>query len=194
MSGEERRAEIVDAAARAIVARGVGGFRVRDVADEAGVSQPLVSTHFRSREELVLAAFVRADELAMGALEARAAHAATARERLRIHLVGCIDDGGDPVVAQSFQLWHELWTHGLVAETLRQAVVDRERAWIDRIEALILEARAEGGARTDVDAARAALFFNTLIDGLGPSLRYELVDLETAFALLDDAMRDRLGP
>ncbi len=192
MSAEERRTEIVDAAARAIVARGVGGFRVRDVADEAGVSQPLVSTHFRSREELVLAAFVRADELAMAAIDERAAAASSARERLRIHLIACLDDAGDPVVAQSWRLWQELWTHAFIAETLRQAVTDRERAWIARLEELVVEARDEGDVREDVDAARAALYFNTVVDGLTPALRYELVDLETAISLLDEAIGDRL--
>jgi AcrR family transcriptional regulator len=192
MSAEARRAEIVEAAARVIVARGVGGFRVRDVADEAGVSQPLVSTHFRSREELVLAAFVQADERAMAVIEERSAGAPDARAALRVELMLCLDDSGDPVVAQSWRLWQELSTHGMVVEELRGAVWERQRAWIARIEHLVERGMEDGSVRPGVDARATALFLNTLIDGLGPALRWGFVDIATATGMLDDAMDDRL--
>ena len=195
MSAEERRSEIIDAAARAIVAKGVGGFRVRDVADEAGVSQPLVSTHFRSRDELVLAAFVQSDERASAAVRelADADPAATGRERLLIQVRTSIDAGGDPVIEQSWHLWQEVWTHGLVEESLRGAVLERLRVWLKRIEELIEQGQADGSLRPGVDPAGAALYLNTMVDGVGPSLRYELIDLTEAFGLLEQAVEDRLG-
>jgi AcrR family transcriptional regulator len=193
MTAEERRSEIVDAAGRAIVAKGVGGFRVRDVAEEAGVSQPLVSTHFRSRDDLVLAAFVQSDERATAAVRERADAAPTGRGRLQIQLHACIDAGGDPVIEQSWHLWQELWTHGLVAEALREAVLERQLVWLRRIEELIAQGQQDGSLRAGVDPASASLFLNTMVDGLGPALRYELIDLEQAFALLDEALDDRLG-
>lgn len=194
MSAEERRTEIVDAAARAIVAKGVGGFRVRDVADEAGVSQPLVSTHFRSRDDLVLAAFVQSDERATAAIRALADTAPTGRERLSIQLHACIDAGGDPVIEQSWHLWQEVWSHGLVAERLKAAVLERQLVWMHRIEALIAEGIADGSLRAGVDLAHEALYMNTMVDGVGPALRYGLLDLPQAFGLLDEAVDERLGP
>jgi AcrR family transcriptional regulator len=193
MSAEERHVEIVDAAARAIVAKGVGGFRVRDVAEEAGVSQPLVSTHFRSRDELVLAAFVQADERAAAAVRERAAGAGTGAERLRIQLHACVDADGDPVIEQSWHLWQEVWTHGLVEESLRGAVLDRQRLWLRRVQELIAEGQEDGSLRPGVDPGEASLYLNTMVDGLGPALRYELIDLEAAFGLLDEALRVRVG-
>jgi AcrR family transcriptional regulator len=192
MSAEARRLEIIDAAARAIVTHGVAGFRVRDVADEAGVSQPLVSTHFRSRDELVLAAFTRSDERAMAALEQRSEAAANAREALRMELLACLDDAGDPVVAQSFRLWQELWTHGFGVPELREAVQDRQRAWVSRIGELVRAATADGSASSGVDVDATAVMLNALIDGLAPALRWGYVDLETARSVLDEALRDRL--
>lgn len=194
MSAEERRSEIVDAAARAIVAKGVGGFRVRDVADEAGVSQPLVSTHFRSRDDLVLAAFVQSDERATFAVRELADAAPTGRERLSIQLHACVDAGGDPIIEQSWHLWQELWTHGLVTEGLRAAVLERQLVWLRRIEELIGQGQEDGSLRPDVDPVNAGLYLNMMVDGLGPALRYELIDLDQAFALLDQAVDDRLGP
>jgi AcrR family transcriptional regulator len=193
MSAEERRAEIVEAAARAIVAKGVGGFRVRDVADEAGVSQPLVSTHFRSREELIQAAFVESDERSMAAVRERVDRAPTGGERLRLQLHATVDDGGDPVVARSWHLWQEMWTHGLVEASIRDAVLDRQHVWLRRIEQLIGEGQQDGSLRAGVDRVSAALYLNTMVDGLGPAMRYDLVDCAGALSLLNQALDDRLG-
>lgn len=194
MSAPERRADLVDAAARVIVARGLDGFRVRDVAEEAGVSQPLVSTHFRSREEIVLAAFLQSDERAMAVIDERLADGATARERLRILLMALLDDAGDPVIARAWRLWQEMRGHPMPDEPMRAAVEERERAWIGRIERLVAAGRDDGSVRPDVDAHRAALFLNALVDGLCPGMRWGTIDLETATNLMDEALTDRLGP
>jgi AcrR family transcriptional regulator len=193
MSAEARRAELVEAAGRAIVAHGVGGFRVRDVADEAGVSQPLVSNHFRSREELVREAFVQADERATAVISERSASAADALKALRVELLLCLDDEGDPVVAQAWRLWQELWTHGMVTPELRDVIAERQAAWIGRIEQLIARGQEDGSVRAGVDREAAALLLTTLVDGLGPSLRWGFVDMGTATAMLDDALRERLS-
>jgi AcrR family transcriptional regulator len=194
MSAEARRAEIVEAAGRAIVAHGVGGFRVRDVADEAGVSQPLVSNHFRSRDELIREAFVQADERATAVIAQRGEAERDARAALRVELLLTLDDGGDPVVAGAWRLWQELWTHGMVVEGLRDTIAERQTAWIERIEATIRRGCADGSIRADVDQRAAALLLATLIDGLGPSLRWGFVDLPTATAMLDDVIEERLTP
>jgi AcrR family transcriptional regulator len=193
MTAEERRTEIVDAAARAIVAKGVGGFRVRDVADEAGVSQPLVSTHFRSRDELILAAFVQSDERAAATVRERVDAAPTGRERLLLQMRASIDAGDDPVAEQSWHLWQEVWSHGLVEESLRGAVLDRLRVWLQRIEDLIGQGQEDGTLRPGVDPADAALYLNMMVDGVGPSLRYAVIDLPKAFQLLEQAVDDLLG-
>lgn len=194
MTAEERRAEIVEAAARAIVAHGVAGFRLRDVADEAGVSQPLVSSHFRSRDELVHAAFVQADERAMAIIERRSAAAPDARPALRTELLGALDDEGDPVVAQSFKLWHELWTHGSVVAELREAVQERQRVWLARIAELLRAGVEDGSVRATVDVDRTAMLLNTLLDGLAPALRWQMLELDEAAALIDDVLAERVDP
>lgn len=194
MTAEERRAEIVEAAARAIVAHGVAGFRLRDVADEAGVSQPLVSSHFRSRDELVHAAFVQADERAMAIIERRSAAAPDARTALRTELLGALDDEGDPVVAQSFKLWHELWTHGSVVAELREAVQERQRVWLARIAELLRAGVEDGSVRATVDVDRTAMLLNTLLDGLAPALRWQMLELDEAAALIDDVLAERVDP
>ncbi|MEV6343083.1 TetR/AcrR family transcriptional regulator [Actinoplanes sp. NPDC051851] len=48
-----RRGEIVAAAQRAIVARGLAGLRIKDVAQEAGLSPGAVSYYYRDFEDLL---------------------------------------------------------------------------------------------------------------------------------------------
>ena len=193
MSAEARRAEILEAAGRAIVAHGVGGFRVRDVADEAGVSQPLVSNHFRSREEIVRGAFVQADERATAVITERSAEAPNALAALRMELLLCLDDNGDPIVSLSWRLWQELWTHGMVTPELREVVVERQAAWVARIEQLIARGEEDGSVRPGVDRRRTALLITSLVDGLGPSLRWGFLDMATATDMIDDTLGLRLA-
>jgi hypothetical protein len=109
-----------------------------------------------------------------------------------VELLLCLDDQGDPVVAQAWRLWQELWTHGMVTPELRDVIAERQAAWIARIEQLIARGEEDGSVRAGVDREAAALLLTTLVDGLGPSLRWGFVDLPTATAMLDDALRERL--
>lgn len=60
MSAEERREQVLAAAARAFSLGGYAGTTTDDVAKEAGVSQPYVVRMFGSKEQLFLAVFRRA--------------------------------------------------------------------------------------------------------------------------------------
>jgi hypothetical protein len=81
----------------------------------------------------------------------------------------------------------------MVAPELRDVVAERQSAWLARVEDLIARGMADGSVRPGVDRAAAALLLTTLVDGLGPSLRWGFVDMPTATAMLDDALRERLA-
>ena len=194
MTAAARRQQLIEAAAQAIVDHGVGALRVRDVAEAAGVSQPLVSAHFRSRDELVLAAFVHTDEQALAALEARSREAPDARAALRSELVACLDAGGDPLIARSFRVWQEVLRHGFTVPELRQAVNDRQNVWIERIRDLLAGAVADGSARADLNIPLTALSLSALVDGLSPAIRWGSLDVDTASVVIDDAIAHLLDP
>lgn len=52
-TAEDARAAILDAAEKRLVASGAAGIRLKEVADEVGVSHPTVLHHFGNRERLV---------------------------------------------------------------------------------------------------------------------------------------------
>jgi AcrR family transcriptional regulator len=59
MSGEERRAQILEAAKVVFVRSGLGGARTRELAKEAGVNEATLFAHFASKEDLFEEAIVK---------------------------------------------------------------------------------------------------------------------------------------
>ncbi|MGE4424907.1 MAG: TetR/AcrR family transcriptional regulator [Solirubrobacteraceae bacterium] len=182
----ERRAEILDAAARVIVAQGLHAFRIRDVADEAGVSQPLVSTHFRSREELILEAFDRADERSLQSVVDLDPVDADGRTRAVAFLHANVAAEDEP--DEGIELWHQVWTHATFSDPIRGAVRARQAAWVGRLEAHVRSGQEDGSIASSVDAPATAQFLIIVIDGLAPSQRAGLVDRDAAIRMVDDAV------
>jgi TetR/AcrR family transcriptional regulator len=56
LSGEERRARIIDAALRFFAGKGFSGTRTRGIAELAGISETLIFQHFKTKEDLYRAA------------------------------------------------------------------------------------------------------------------------------------------
>ena len=52
ISGEERRAQIIDAALKLFAEKGFSGTRTKEIAELAGISETLIFAHFKSKEEL----------------------------------------------------------------------------------------------------------------------------------------------
>jgi AcrR family transcriptional regulator len=63
---ERRRPQVLDAALRLVTARGARGVSMEAVAQELGVTRPVVYACFASREELLLALLVREEQRLLG--------------------------------------------------------------------------------------------------------------------------------
>jgi AcrR family transcriptional regulator len=57
LTKEERRSRILDAAARVFGERGYDGASIDEIAEEAGITKPVIYDHFRSKRELHIALF-----------------------------------------------------------------------------------------------------------------------------------------
>jgi AcrR family transcriptional regulator len=190
LSAKERRDEIIDAACAVIATVGIASFRIRDVADEAGVSQPLVSSHFRSREELIEAAFERTDERSLALLRERTAGAASGRERIARFLACCLDD--DPELTEGWNLWHQIWTFGAFSPALTDVIRTRQATWIGHVAERIRDGQADGSIEPDIDADAAATLLVIVLDGVAPQLAYGLLGRAAARALVVRAVADTL--
>lgn len=187
LTHEERRAGILDAAARVIVDRGVHAFRIQDVADAAGVSQPLVSAHFSSRDDLIAAAFLRADERALDDVAEELRALPPGRERVMrfVHSSTLEDDQQTP---DGRELWHQLWTQARFSPVVQDVVRERQEAWIALLTEVLGDARDTGDAPADLEPSRAAVLLMAVVDGLTAPLRCDILTDEQAVAVLDDAV------
>ena len=190
LTSVERRAQIADAACTVMVTRGVHAFRLRDVADEAGVSQPLVSAHFASRDELILAAFETSDERAYDLIVRYARPARNGRERLVACVLGCLRL--DPEIVEAWDLWHQLWALGRYSPASFERLRTRQATWIELAARTVREGQADGSIDDDVDPARSGVLLMTLIDGVTPAQRAGLVDVGTAREIVSDAIETTL--
>ena len=190
LTSVERRAQIADAAARVMVARGVHAFRLRDVAGEAGVSQPLVSAHFADGEALILAAFETSDERAYDLIVRYARSARNGRERLVACVLGCLRL--DPEIVEGWDLWHQLWTLGRYSPGIFEHVRARQQRWVDLAARTVQEGQADGSVCDEVDPARSGVLLMTLIDGVAPALRAGLFDVGTAREIVSEAIERTL--
>lgn len=186
LTAPERRLAILDAAIDVIPELGVHAFRVRDVADAAHVSQPLVSFHFGSREEIVLDAFNHADERAVAFLEKRAGAAPTGALAVLSFAHESFSDERE--VARCMRLWHAVWAYANFSSDLRDALRDRRRAWVDLIAEFVDAGYKDGTIKYCGDAQAAALFLVTIMDGLEPLRRYQLADYDAWNGLLARAL------
>ena len=86
---EARRAQLAEAAQRALLSRGLEGLRLRDVADEAGVTPAAVLYYYGDLDELMAETYRQAIDRFCRSREETAEQHPDARDRLR----SCIDSG-----------------------------------------------------------------------------------------------------
>ena len=56
ISGEDRRARIIDVALTLFAQKGFAGTSTREIAEAAGISEPLIFQHFKTKDGLIRAA------------------------------------------------------------------------------------------------------------------------------------------
>ena len=56
LSGEERKAQIIDSALTLFAQKGFASTRTKEIASAAGISETLIFQHFKTKEDLIAAA------------------------------------------------------------------------------------------------------------------------------------------
>jgi len=147
-TGGARVDEILRAACRVVVEDGAHDLRMATVARQAGVSKALVHYYFSTRQELLRAAFVFAEEERETTLAAELEALPSGAARVERALVRAIDPDPD----ESPALWNEVWSSLRSDPELRPLVRQRYRGWAERIVRLLTEGKADGSVPAVVDA------------------------------------------
>jgi AcrR family transcriptional regulator len=160
---EERRAEILDTAARLALDKGIERVTMKQVATELGVRSGLISHYFASIDALHCEAFERAVTAEREALF-EAPEGASALDRLREFL--------GRVAGARFAELGRLWINGRhlarYRGELRRVVDDQEAQMRARLTGLIAEGQ-RAGEFTAPDPERVGLVILVVIDGLHAS-------------------------
>ncbi|MFF5497701.1 TetR/AcrR family transcriptional regulator [Streptomyces aquilus] len=103
---QARRAQLGEAAERALLERGLEGLRLRDVAEEAGMTPAAVLYYYADLDELMRETFQQAIERFCGERESTAEAYDDARDRLRSCIASGVATGpSDRLPRLLFEYW-----------------------------------------------------------------------------------------
>jgi len=170
---EQRKQEIIDAALVLAASLGVKKVTTQAIADQVGIAQPTVFRHFKSRDEIFVAAILQIGEGLFRNLSGFLQGTAPADERLRqlVHaqLAFIARNKGLPRLLFSDRLHLE-------SPQLKQTVRKIMHGYTRQVGQLIREGQAAGLMRGERDAEECARLLTALIQGL--VMRWSIFDFD----------------
>lgn len=163
---DERRRQILEAAAGVIAERGFCETRISDVAARIGLSPALILYYFPSKDALLAQALAYRDQQFFDLVEGHMVGSADPVEQLGRLITACCPPPEDlDRDDNEWQLWLETWARSrhdglLAAERLRMD--DALRTTI----AGIVEAGVREGSMSCPDPVEFSTMFSSLLDGL----------------------------
>ncbi len=159
---EVRRAELLEAAERVVLERGLADTRVADVAAASGVSGGLIHYHFTSKDQLLTEMLRTAAERDIARARRVASGPGSATSRLDKVMREFVPGARD----ESWVLWIDAWGAALRDPVLRAISEELDNAWGQVLEAVIRDG-SDTGEFTCTDPAASAWRVAALLDGLG---------------------------
>jgi AcrR family transcriptional regulator len=184
---DQRRQQMLSAAAGLIAERGFSETRIADVARRVGASPSLVIYYFGTKDNLLTEALRYSEETFYVECAQMLASTSAIRERLeKLVRLTCVPDGDD-VVPGAWGLWFDLWAQAFRHPLVAKDRLDLDKRWRSTIAGVVADGVAAGEI-AEVDAEDFAIAWAVLLDGLSiqVALKDPVVDPERAF---DIAMR-----
>jgi AcrR family transcriptional regulator len=169
VDGEQRRGQIVAAAAHAIATLGFEGLRVRDVAGQVGINIATLHYYFPTKEALVTAVV----QQIIGNLD-RVPHAYPAPAEDADPLALLTDHIGHilrrfETEREQFVVLDELYTRAVRDPELRAILRANDTAWAGYLRPILQAGRDQGRFRADLDPDAATV----LVIGFLKSLPFQ---------------------
>lgn len=184
---DERRVQILRAAATVLGERGFADTRVNDVARAAGVSPALVIYYFGTRDRLLTEALRYAEDAFYHAFAARVAQTDSAAERLQRIVELTIEPRELDRIPGAWVLWLDV-----LAQAPRHPRLGRDRVELDaRWRATVVDVLRYGVERGEfapVEVETFGLILSSVLDGL--ALQRVLEDPEVTAGRAHAAVAD----
>jgi AcrR family transcriptional regulator len=181
---DQRRDQMLVAAAELIAQRGFSETRIADVAERVGASPALVIYYFGTKDSLLTGALRYSEDTFYSAADEMLGSATSLRERLEMLVrLTCIPQGEDELPG-SWGLWFDLWTQAFRHPEVARDRIELDQRWRDTI-ARVVKDGIEAGEIEPLDAEGFSVTFSALLDGLTiqVALRDPVVDPERAFTI-----------
>jgi AcrR family transcriptional regulator len=191
---DQRRDQMLHAAAEIIAERGFSETRITDVARRVGASPALVVYYFGTKDSLLTAALRYSENAFYEAAAEMIAATPKLQERLETLVrLTCVPQA-DNEVPGAWGLWFDLWAQAFRHPQVAQDRVELDARWRSTISGLVDEAVASGEIEA-VDSAEFAFTWSALLDGLSiqVALRDPDVDVDRAFRIAMDYATGALG-
>jgi AcrR family transcriptional regulator len=180
----DRRQQILDAAHDLIVAEGLEGFRIREVAQRAGMHHASLLHYFPNREALVRGVVERivarldrvpqqgsqGDDLP--AADVLRAHFRHVQAQIRTH-------------ADDFIVLNELFVRAVRDEEVRRVLAATDTSWHSFLVPLLTRGIAEGVFHAELDPMATAIVITSCFKGLGLQLALAPSAIDEAVAQLE---------
>ena len=163
LGADERREEIIRVTLDLAARQGVDDVTTQDMAQAMGVTQGAVFRHFPSKDSIWLAVMQWVRDRLMGVLGRAAGQGRDPLDALQRMFYAHIDFiASHPAIPRVLMSEH---LHGR-SPALRQLVTEIMLAYEAKITSLLINAKAQGLAREDLDAHAAATLYIGMIQGL----------------------------
>lgn len=162
-----RRQEILVGCIRVLARRGFARTRMSDIAEEIGVTAPLLLHYFPSKNELITQALVASDE----AYLLEFAEGLAAGERPERLVVRYVEDSVWPAPrgrawwSEASAVWMNAWITALHDPAIARVREAEDRRWRAALSEVVARGRAEGVFSADVEADVFGATLFALLDG-----------------------------
>ncbi|GLW98236.1 TetR/AcrR family transcriptional regulator [Microtetraspora sp. NBRC 16547] len=179
-----RRLQIISAASEVICRRGVDGARLKDIADEAGVSLGMLQHYFRHREALIDETISAMLELTLATWRSVQSHEPDPVRRLFALLRFQV--AGWAPFEKRWAFWMEFWAVAHRDAKLGGHARDVYQRWGEPFRSTIDEGAKLGAFRPVFPIDRLVVLLMSLADGTAVRVLYEpeSLDEEGMYALL----------
>jgi AcrR family transcriptional regulator len=186
----DRRQEILMACIRVVAKRGFVRTRMSDIAEEIGVTAPLLLHYFGSKNELITEALVVSDETYL--MEFTEAFRSGERpERL---VVKYVEDSVWPAPdarawwAEASAVWMNAWITALHDPSIARVRAEEDQRWRTALAEVVSKGLGEGAFRSEVEAETLVRTLFALLDGFMVQLVLDDPGVSRRFAY-EESMR-----
>ncbi|HEY6935296.1 MAG TPA: TetR/AcrR family transcriptional regulator [Marmoricola sp.] len=181
---DQRRDQMLEAAAALIAERGFTDTRIADVARRVGASPALVIYYFGTKDTLLTEALRYSEQSFYAAADEMLASTTSMVERLETLVrLTCVPQTQDEVQG-AWGLWFDLWAQAFRHPEVKKDRVELDQRWRSMVARVVHDASRDGEVGK-VDAEEFAVAFTALLDGLSIQVALDdpVVDPERAYRI-----------